>query len=219
LKLYNSGSFFDRGAIPRKDWNEIIELCRPFEHLIVECHPKLVGPGILDFAARLEGQLEIAMGLETAHPEALEKLNKRITVEEFRDAARFLQQNGIAVRAFLLVGVPFIRESEQQCWMKCSIDIAFDSDAEVVSLIPTRNGNGAMDALAVSGDFREPALAEVEEALEYGVALGRGRVFADTWELARFSRCAGCADARRQRIERMNLHQRIESRIQCPCEG
>ena len=32
--------------------------------------------------------LELALGLETAHPGALEKLNKRMDLDQFQDAAR-----------------------------------------------------------------------------------------------------------------------------------
>src|SRR6185503_382521 len=55
LKLYNSGSFFDHAAIPRSDWNDIARLCRPFQHLIIECHPQLIDPDILEFAAIFGG--------------------------------------------------------------------------------------------------------------------------------------------------------------------
>jgi archaeosine synthase beta-subunit len=219
LKLYNSGSFFDSAAIPRSDWRAIAALCRPFRHLVLECHPKLVGAGVLEFAALLGGRLEIAMGLETAHPSALAKLNKRVTLDDFTRAARFLRQHEIDVRAFLLVGVPFIPELQQQEWIERSIDTAFEAGANVISLIPTRAGNGALDSLQRTGDFREPVLSELEDAHEYGIGLGRGRVFADTWDVARFCRCRDCAEARRARLYRMNLSQRIEPRIACPCES
>jgi radical SAM enzyme (TIGR01210 family) len=114
LKLYNSGSFFDAGAIPRSDWPEIGALCRNFRHVAVECHPRLVGKEVLAFRDLVQpATLEVAMGLETCHAAALEKLNKRITVEDFAGAARFLRANRILVRTFLLVGVPFIETAEQ----------------------------------------------------------------------------------------------------------
>jgi archaeosine synthase beta-subunit len=219
LKLYNSGSFFDRGAIPQGDWKDIAVLCRPFQHLIVECHPRLISSDLLEFAALFEGQLEIAMGLETAHPLALEKLNKRITVHDFATGAQFLRQKGIAVRTFLLVSVPFIPSNEQQHWIEQSINTAFDAGTNVISLIPTRAGNGALDSLQLAGDFREPPLREIEQAHDYGINLHRGRVFADTWDLVRFSSCATCATPRAERLHRMNLSQSIEPRIPCSCES
>lgn len=217
LKLYNSGSFFDAGAIPKSDWAEIALLCRGFERVIVECHPRLVTPDVLEFAKSIEGNLEVAMGLETCHPEALERLNKRITVEDFRRAADFLRKNEIAVRTFLLVGVPFIPDAEQSSWVDRSIEVAFDAGAGVVSLIPTRAGNGAMDELRNRGEWREPDLAALERAQETGLREQRGRVFADTWEIERFCRCERCARDRRDRLARMNLSQKIERRVECVC--
>src|SRR5439155_19149520 len=69
LKLYNSGSFFDPLAIPPGDYAEIARLAAPFERVIVECHPRLVGRRCRDFRRLLAGELEVALGLETVHPE------------------------------------------------------------------------------------------------------------------------------------------------------
>ena len=71
LKLYNSGSFFDPQAIPPADYGAIAQRANRFERLIVENHPALTGDACLRFRDLLSGKLEIAMGLETAHPEVL----------------------------------------------------------------------------------------------------------------------------------------------------
>ena len=68
LKLYNSGSFFDPKAIPVEEYGAIAQRANGFERLIVENHPALVGDACLRFRDRLRGRLEVAMGLETAHP-------------------------------------------------------------------------------------------------------------------------------------------------------
>jgi uncharacterized Fe-S cluster-containing MiaB family protein len=83
LKLYNAGSFFDAGAIPTADHPAIAERCRNFPRVVVECHPSLVGERMLPFRDRLGAtRLEVAMGLETAHPGVLAKLDKRMTTED-----------------------------------------------------------------------------------------------------------------------------------------
>ena len=198
-------------------WSRLIGLTRSC--WIVECHPRLVNGAGVEFAEMLDGALEVAMGLETCHPAALEKINKRITVRDFQEAAKFLRANEISVRTFLLVGVPFIGVEAQKEWMERSIQVAFDAGAEVVSLIPTRAGNGALDELRRSGEFREPLFEEIEVAQEFGLKLKVGRVFADTWELERFCRCDRCGSARRERLERMNLSQKVEPRVGCDCVG
>jgi radical SAM enzyme (TIGR01210 family) len=216
LKLYNSGSFFDPAAIPRNDWAAIAALSQPFDHLIVECHPRLIDAKILEFQSMLRCSLEIAMGLETAHPTALEALNKRITVHDYEKAARFLNEHEIAVRTFLLVNPPFVPRVQQTDWLQRSIELAFDAGSDVVSLIPLRAGNGAVEQLILQGLVQEPSLTELELAHEFGLALDRGRVFADTWDLERFARCEFCLQARHDRIHRMNLSQALEPAIHCP---
>src|SRR5207302_10342520 len=160
-------------------------------------------------------RLEVAMGLETAHPQVLAKLNKRMTLDQFRRAAEFLRENGIALRVFILVKPPFLDEAEALLWARRSIDFAFDCGATVVSLIPTRFGNGALETLAVNGEFSPPTLATLEAALDYGVSLNHGRVFADLWDLEQFGNCAECFEQRRTRLLEMNLRQVVLPQVPC----
>lgn len=218
LKLYNSGSFFDSGAISKAERERIAVSCKRFNRVIVESHPRLIGADVLQLCALIHpAALEVAMGLETCHPRALERLNKRFTPEEFGAVARFLRSNDVSVRTFLLVGVPFIAAAEQRRWLEASIEFAFTRGSNVVSLIPTRKGNGTLEALEEFGEFASPTLTELERAQEFGIHLRRGRVFADTWEAERFATCAECAPARLERLHRMNLSQRIEPAVPCAC--
>jgi radical SAM enzyme (TIGR01210 family) len=220
IKLYNSGCFFDPQAIPPSEHTAIAGLLQSFERVIVECHPALVTERVLRFRDLLAGQLEVAMGLETAHPEVLEKLNKRMTLDQFARAAGFLRQNEIALRVFILVKPPFLDEPEALHWARRSLEFAFDCGATAASLIPTRLGNGALEALAAHGAFAPPRLATLEAAMDYGVGLRRGRVFADLWDLEKFSECAACFGARRGRLQAMNLTQSIRPALVCAtCSG
>jgi archaeosine synthase beta-subunit len=215
IKLYNSGSFFDPRAILPEDHSAIAERVREFERVIVECHPAFVNDSVLRFRDLLAGKFEVAMGLETVHPEVLSRLNKRMTLEQFTRAAEFLHEHDIALRVFILVKPPFLDDAEALHWAKRSLDFAFDRGATVASLIPTRAGNGAMDALAALGQFAPPDLTLLEQASDYGVALRRGRVFADLWDLGKFSRCAACFPERKTRLERMNYNQTVELPVSC----
>ncbi len=211
IKLYNSGSFFDPRAIPVEDYPAIAALLRSFERVIVESHPTLIGEDVLRFRDMLSGGLEVAMGLETVHPDVLPSLNKRMTLDQYRAAAERLRANEIDLRAFVLVKLPFVQDSEAVAWAARSLDFAFDCGATVASLIPTRSGNGAMEAL----DFAPPSIAMLEESLEYGLHARRGRVFADLWDLQRSSHCDACFAARAARLQHMNLQQSILPRVSC----
>ncbi len=186
IKLYNAGSWFDPQAIPPEDYAAIAERVRSFERVIVECHPNLISEKILPFQAMLPGAFEIAMGLETAHAPTLERLNKRITREIFRAKAEFLRRNEIDLRVFILLRPPFQTE-EQGLEEACrSLDFAFECGASVCCVIPTRAGNGAVEALASTGDYVPPTLASLEAAVTYGLNLKRGRVLADLWDIEKF---------------------------------
>ena len=87
IKLYNSGSFFDPRAIPVEDYPAIANRVAGFERVIVECHPALVSENCFRFNELLSGRLEVAMGLETVHPQILDRLNKRMTTDQFAAAA------------------------------------------------------------------------------------------------------------------------------------
>jgi radical SAM enzyme (TIGR01210 family) len=160
------------------------------------------------------------MGLETIHPEILPRLNKKFTLEHFVQAADFLRKAGIAMRVFVLVKPPFMDENEGVEWAVRSAEFAFKCGATAVSLILTRPGNGAMERLMEAGEFVPPRLSSLESALERGLALRGGRVFADTWELQKFAFCSACFYARKKRLEEMNLSQRVIPVFKCPaCEG
>ena len=216
IKLYNSGSFFDPRAIPTVDDTVIAHQVDGFARVIVESHPSFVGERCFALAHRLSGSLEVAMGLETVHPVALDRLNKRMTLDQFAAAAARLLANGVALRSFVLVGVPFISQDETAHWVRRSIDFAFECGATAVSLIPVRGGNGAMEALRAAGEFHAPSFAELEAALDYAISLGHARIFADLWDAARFAPCDFCREQRIARLRRINLTQTPEQRISCP---
>lgn len=219
LKLYNAGSFFDPRAIPPAEYAAVARLSSPFERVIVECHPALVGTRCREFRDLLRGPLEIAMGLETVHPQVLERLNKQMTLEQFRRAAEFLANEGIDLRVFILVRPPWLSQAEGVEWAKRSLDFAFACGASVCSLIPTRAGNGAMEALAAAGEFEPPSLHSLEEALTYGLQRDAGRVFADLWDIEKFARCPACSEARVARLGEMNATQAVSPPIRCDrCE-
>jgi archaeosine synthase beta-subunit len=220
IKLYNSGSFFDVQAIPLADHPAIAKQVAGFERVIVESHPALVGENCLRFRDRLSPPLEVAMGLETAHPEVLARLNKRMTLEQFAGAAALLREEEIDLRVFILVKPPFMREDEALVWAKRSLEFAFDCGATAATLIPTRAGNGALEELAAGGEFSSPRLATLEAALAYGLGLHRGRVFADLWDAGKTLACPHCDDLRILRLRAMNLRQTILEPISCAaCEA
>ena len=236
LKLYNAGSFFDPRAVPVDDHAAIALRLQPFERVVVESHPSLVAarlPAFLETLRAVAGTrapaCEVAMGLETAHPEALTRLHKRFTLDQFAHAAAHVRDSGAALRVFLLVGVPFIPAASQGDWVRRSVETAFTCGATIVSLIPTRPGNGALETLQSLGAFEPPTIDMLEDALDAAIPIGRTltttggedhRVCADLWDIECLLPCRHCAAARRARLSAMNLEQRVLPRVACgACDG
>lgn len=219
VKLYNASNFFDERAVPRADWPAIAGLLRGFPRIVVECHPRLVGDGCLSFAELLDGRLEVAMGLETAHPEALAKLDKRMDVADFERAAATLRAGGLGARAFVLVGAPFVPADGTVEWAVRSVETAIGAGCEVVSLIAVRTGNGYLEPLRVAGDWRPPGLRDLEEALGRALTVAGAPpgpvVLADLWEIDQLYGCSECRPKRLAWIERVNLSGEIEPRVGC----
>lgn len=219
IKLYNSGSFFDVHAIPQADYEAIAILTATFERVIVESHPSLIGDRCLRLRDLLDGQLEVAMGLETVHPIALNRLNKRMTSAQFATSAEQLRRHVIDLRVFVLVQPPFVAPEESLYWAERSLDFAFDCGATAVTLIPTRAGNGALDRLMESGDFTPPSLQTLEATLDYGISLRKGRVFVDLWDIERIATCSECGKQRIMRLAAMNDSQLLRAPVQCQTCG
>jgi archaeosine synthase beta-subunit len=223
LKLYNSGNFFDPQAIPPAELPRIAERLGALETLIVECHPCMIGRRCFEFQERLRPALDVAMGLETVHPDVLRRLNKRMTLADFEHAADQLRKHGMAVRAFILLRPPFLDEAEGLLWAKRSLDFAWDAGVECCVIIPTRGGNGAMERLRAEGSFEPPRLESLEAAVEYGLQKRRGRVFADLWDIECLLRCPSCGPERARRLRAMNITQTIPPSVDCsecePCRA
>lgn len=184
IKLYNASNFFDPRAVPESDYAMIGARVSGLEQVIVESHPSLISDRVDRFRDALAGaRLEVAMGLETVHPAALDALNKRMTTDDFSRAADDLRRRDISLRVFLLIGAPFVPADEQDEWLLKSIAFAEACGASVISLIPTRAGNGAMEALTAQGLFRAPSAADVERSFRLATAhrSPATRVFLDPW--------------------------------------
>ena len=218
IKLYNSGNFFDTKAISPSDHKVLVDVLHGFETVLVESHPKFIDSRVMDFRDKLNANLQVAIGLETIHQQVLPKLNKQMTIEDFRRSVQFLEKNDILSRAFILLRPPFLSELEGIAWAKKSIDFAFDCGVECCVVIPTRSGNGALDLMEKEGFFHEPKISSLEEVLDYGIVLNRSRVFADLWDLKGFSSCDQCFTTRKDRLERMNLNQQFEVKVSCECK-
>lgn len=216
IKLYNSGNFFDARAIPPNDLPTIANMVQRYSDCIVENHPKLVSQGCIEFAQQIApAQLEVAIGLETCHEPSLQWLNKGMTLRDFATAVEFLHAAKIETRVFLLLGLPDMTAKASLEWTLRSIEFASRYGVKCYSIIPTRPTMPRVAELVEHGRFELPTAATIETVMDQAIAMGHGRVFIDLWDAPKFFACEHCRDARLERLNKMNLQQRILQKVQC----
>ncbi|MCY2968554.1 MAG: radical SAM protein, partial [Planctomycetota bacterium] len=105
-------------------------------------------------------------------------------------------------------------------WALRSLEFAFDCGIRVATVIPTRAGNGAVDALERVGEYTPPRLSQLEAVLEQAISWNRGRVFVDLWDAERFRDCSACGAEQIRRLDEMNRRQTVLPKIgTCPRPG
>ena len=216
LKLYNASNFFDRRAVPAADVPALATLAAPFAGVTVESHARTVGALTLEFARAIPGRLEVAMGLETIHPDAARHLNKRLDPAIFDRAAGFLREHGMDLRVFVLLGAPYVPAEASVEWTLRTAEFAARAGATTIALIPVRGGNGEMERLRELGHFTPPTLRQLEDALDACLRLAPAVVTADLWDVALCADCGACREPRIARLARINLAGVAEPRIRCP---
>ena len=114
LEIYNSGSFLDDGQISPesriamfKDLHE-----RGVQSVTIESRPEYIKEKTLaPLIAEFKGDLTVAIGLEVADDEILNRLKKGFSLDDVEKALSVLKSLGLSSRAYLLVGAPFIRDT------------------------------------------------------------------------------------------------------------
>ena len=219
LKIYNASNFFDQRAVPSEDLVGIARLANSFEAVTVESHANTIGASTLAFARQISGRLEVAVGLETIHPVGATHLNKRLDLARFDSAARFLSENGVDLRVFVLLGAPYVKAEESVAWTVRTVEYAVERGASVVSIIPVRGGNGEMERLQGLGHFTPPMLSQLGESLDLSLQFTKTVVTADLWDVERLPACEHCRAERVERLRRTNVSGRAEPRISCSVCG
>lgn len=175
-----------------------------------DSHSRRPNRGGLDSLSPVEGDRPesggIGRGLQTADEE---RANSDL---QTRDRIRGKVQLALPTGA-----IAGIDRAVRIDWAQRSIDYAFSLGVECCVVIPVRPGNGIVEALEAKSLYSRTNLAELQSVVEYGIRSGRGRVFADLWDVENIAGCPGCSAARAVALEEMNLTQRPSASADCSC--
>jgi radical SAM enzyme (TIGR01210 family) len=114
LEIYNSGSFLDDRQISPEARIAIFKELkkRGLRSLTLESRPEYISPETLvPLIAEFKGDLTVAIGIEVADDDILNRLKKGFSLEDVEKAHLVLKEFGLSSRAYLLVGAPFIRDA------------------------------------------------------------------------------------------------------------
>jgi len=219
VKLYNASNFLDPRSVPIADWPKLAQAIAPFDRVIVENHPRVRPRRAAEFARMIEAKLEVAVGLEAADDEILLGLNKRMTLADFVSATERWHEEDIDVRAFVLLAPPGTEPAHAVSLAIDTLRFAERHGVRHASVIPTRGSNSLLDALAPDGRFVPPTAGDLEATLAAALQLRFDMVVtADLWDWDGLrGHCETCREARRARLQRMNLTQRGDTVSDADC--
>jgi len=210
IKLYNGSSLFEPRSIRQgaEDLEAIAREVDDLELVVVEARAEQARRAP-ELAGRLRGRLEVAVGLEVADDALLRALGKPTTVSRFREAAAFLRDANILLRAFVLVQPPFVAAHAAARLALETFDLAVACGARVVSLLPVVSQHAPMERLRAAGEFTEISRQAYFRVVASCVARGGAVVLAEPEALDRLPTCPDCGSERASALAALNATGRL----------
>ncbi|MEM4221967.1 MAG: DUF5591 domain-containing protein [archaeon] len=150
LKVFASGSFLDDAQFPRefRKWFAKFLKEKRVKKLTIESRPEYItDENLADF----EGiELTVAIGLECANDEVLEKYEKGFTVEDFLKAVQTLKKNKCKVRTYLMVNMPFSTPQD----LDKSVEFALNYSDSIVLINTFPHSKSKLFELWVKGKWK-----------------------------------------------------------------
>ncbi|MCI4325179.1 MAG: archaeosine biosynthesis radical SAM protein RaSEA [Thermoplasmata archaeon] len=228
VKVYTSGSFLDDREV---DPESRVRLAKAFHgrarRLLFETLPEFATEAAVG-AVRdaFDGELEVALGLESTQPEVLGRLiNKGETPAEYLAAADRLRSFRVHPKAYLLLKPPYLTEAESVADVIRSVEVA-RSHFDAISVNPVHIQNGTVvEWLFRRGRYRPPWLWSLVDAMRAG-APGRGATRLVTFPTAGGlprgpHNCGRCDRTVLNALEEASLSQSFEGLdpLTCECRG
>jgi len=167
VKLFTSGSFFDKSEVPDKARDEILaSLAGKAKKVIAETRPEFVTDGTMEDAKKFVPRLEVAIGLETSNDRIrIECINKNFLFKDFVRASETAKKHGVTTKAYLLLKPPFVSESDAlEDIVGSVLDAAPYAGTISINLCNIQRGT-IVDELFVGRAYRPPWLWTIVEAI------------------------------------------------------
>lgn len=143
VKIYTSGSFFDRDEVPREIALKILSSFDP-EKTLIESRPEFITDKTLDDYSSQVNLMEVAVGLETASDFVRKNcINKGFSYDAYQNAREKVLSGGHTLRTYLLLKPPFLTEEEAVQDMLHSIE-KVSEDGNIISINPTNIQRGSL---------------------------------------------------------------------------
>jgi radical SAM enzyme (TIGR01210 family) len=228
VKFYTSGSFLDDREV---DPDSRIRIVQAFSgrarRLLFETLPEFVQPGtVTPLKEAFAGDLEIALGLESADPEILGRfVTKGSPPSAYFDAFERARALKVSPKAYLLLKPPYLTEKESVADVVRSVrECAPKVDALSINPVHIQNGT-VVEHLFRRGRYRPPWLWSLVDAMRAGSAF-RGSTRLVTFPTAGGlprgpHNCGKCDRAVLDALETASLDQRFEGleSLDCPCRA
>lgn len=136
IKVFGSGSFLDDKQIPPEARAYFIEKCirKGIRKLTIESRPEFITPEKLKEFSGLD--LEVSIGLEVADDRILDKINKGFHLRDYEKAAKILKENGVALRTYLLVNPPYVKDTAKSLDDSVKYALKFSDSIVLINLLP-----------------------------------------------------------------------------------
>jgi hypothetical protein len=162
IKLYTSGSFFDRSEISLEMQEKILEFLNTLPRLkkiIIESCPTFITRKLVDKLKSYNKYIEIAIGLESSSDKVLKYfINKPFKFENYVSSAKIIKSAKLGLKTYLLFKPPFISEKEAISDILGSVEAIKDlTDTIGINLLNVQKGT-LVDILWKRNLYRPPWL-------------------------------------------------------------
>ncbi|MEA1925088.1 MAG: DUF5591 domain-containing protein [Candidatus Altiarchaeota archaeon] len=149
VKVYGSGSFLDENQVSNALRGYFIEKClaEGVKTVTVESRPEFISREKIREFGGLE--LEVAIGLEIASDEILDKISKGFHLSDFEKAASLLHEEEASVRTYLLVNLPFVKNLKESLEDSVNYALKYSDSLVLINLLP--HGQAPLFRMWLSG--------------------------------------------------------------------